>query len=81
MEKAVGKVTRYFSRIGVAVVDLIAPVALGDEIIFRKGDSEVSQILDSMQVDNQGLESAKAGDSVGIETHEPVKVGAEVFKK
>lgn len=80
-EKLIGKVSHYFDKINVAVVKLTAAVALGDELIFRKGEEEVMQTLESIQIDNESLQKAKAGDVVGVEVHTPVKPGTEVYKK
>jgi translation initiation factor IF-2 len=79
-EKQIGKVTRYFDQIHVAVIELTAPIKLGDELIFRRGEDELAQTVESIQIDKQSLPKAAKGDSVGIEVHEPVKIGAKVFK-
>ena len=79
--KLVGKVTHYFSNIGVAVVDLLAPLAQGDEIRIVGGQSTgFNQKIDSMQVDHKAVEKAKKGDSVGLKVSEKVREGYQVYK-
>ncbi len=78
-DKKVGKVTHYYDKIGVAIVALDAPVKLGDMLTFKKGEAEFSQPVESMQIERAGVDTAKKGDVVGIQTTEPVKEGTEVF--
>lgn len=77
----VGKVTHYYDKIGVAVVELISDLAVGDKIKFvRGGEDMFEQIVDSIQVEHNKIDSAKRGDIVGLKVDNPVKEGAEVFK-
>ena len=79
-KKLVGKITHYFDKIGVAVVEVSAPLKVGDKISIEKGEEAFEQNVDSMQVDKKDVQAAKAGDAVGMKTAQPVKKGAEVFK-
>ncbi len=79
--KLVGKVTHYFSNIGVAVIDLSSPLSQGDEIRIVGGqETDFNQKVDSMQVDHESVEKAKKGDSVGLKVSEKVREGYEVYK-
>lgn len=79
--KLVGKVTHYFSNIGVAVIDLSAPLSQGDEIrIIGGANTDFNQKADSMQVDHKDVEKAKKGDSVGLKVSEKVREGYQVYK-
>lgn len=80
-EKLVGKVTHYFSNIGVAVVDLSAPLGQGDEIRIIGGESvDFNQKVDSMQIDREEVQKAKKGDSIGLKVSEKVREGYKVYK-
>ncbi len=79
--KKVGKVTHYYDKIGVAVVDLSAVLKVGDKIKFvRGGEDAFDQEVESMQVEHEKIKSAKKGDTIGLKVKEEVKEGAEVFK-
>jgi translation elongation factor EF-1alpha len=75
----VGEVTHYYDKIGVAVVEVIAPLKVGDKIKIVSGDNEFEQEVASMQVEHKNVQSAKKGDAVGLKVDQPVKRG-EVFK-
>jgi len=78
----VGKVTHYFDRLGVAVVELDADLAVGDTIRFERGGEELfQQEVSSMQIDKKEIELAKKGQEVGLKTIQEVKEGAEIFKE
>ncbi len=79
--KLIGKVNHYFSNIGVAVVDLSAPLSQGDEIrIVGGAETDFTQRVDSMQVDHKAVDKAKKGDSVGLKVSEKVREGYQVYK-
>lgn len=77
----VGKVTHYYDKIGVAVVELMADLAVGDRIKFvRGGEDMFEQTVESIQVEHNKIDSAKKGDTVGLKVNQPVKEGTEIFK-
>ncbi len=77
----VGKVTHYYDKIGVAIVELESDLAVGDKIKFVRGGEDLfEQTVESMQIEHNKIESAKKGDTIGLKVNEEVKEGAEVFK-
>lgn len=77
----VGKVTHFYDKIGVAVVDLETDLAIGDTIKFVRGGEDLfEQKVSSIQVEHEKVEVAKAGQTVGLKTDQEVKDGAEVYK-
>lgn len=77
----IGKVTHYYDKIGVAVIELSDKIAKGDRIKFVRGGEDLfEQTIDSIQVEHQEIESAKAGDTIGLKTDGEVRNGAEVYK-
>jgi U32 family peptidase len=77
----VGRVTHYFDKIGVAVVEVLGSLSAGDKIKFsRSGEDLFEQEVGSIQVEHEKKESAKKGDIVGLKTDQPVKEGVDVFK-
>lgn len=79
-DKKIGKVSHYYDKIGVAVVDLTADIKKGDKIKITKDDQEFEQEIQSMQVDHKEVTTAKKGDSVGLKVDQEVKRKAEVYK-
>lgn len=80
MEVKVGKVTHYFGKIMVCVLDLAEEVRVGDTLRFSGHSTEFTQTIKSMQIDKKVVESAKPGQDVAVKVQEPVHEGDEVFR-
>jgi len=76
----VGTITHYYDKIGVAVVEVLAPIKVGEKIKISGHDKEFEQVISSMQVEHQNIEQAKKGEAVGMKVDQPVKEGDEVYK-
>lgn len=77
----VGRVTHYYDKISVAIVELDGTLSVGDKIKFTKdGEDIFEQKVDSIQIEHEKRDTAARGDVVGLKTNEEVKEGAEVFK-
>jgi len=77
----VGKVSHYYDKIGVAIIELDGTVAVGDTIKFARGGEDMfEQKVDSIQIEHEKKDSAGKGDVVGLKTNEAVREGTEVFK-
>ena len=76
----VGTVTHFYNKIGVAVINVLSPIKVGDRIKISGHDKEFEQEITSMQVEHQNIQAAKKGDDVGIKMDQPVKDGDEVYK-
>jgi putative protease len=81
MEQKIGRITHYFGKIGVAVIELTdGSLAVGDNIRVRGGDREFDQAVSSMQIEHQEVSRAEVGQSLGLKVESPAKEGDEVFK-
>ena len=77
----IGKVTHYYDKINVAVVELDAKLSEGDKIKFVRGGEDIfEQDVESMQIEHKKIKSAKKGDVIGLKVDQEVKDGAEVYK-
>lgn len=77
----VGKVTHYYDKIGVAIVELDGTLSVNDNVKFIEDGKELfGQIVDSIQVEHEKKDSAPRGSVVGLKVNEEVKEGVEVFK-
>lgn len=79
-EKLVGKITHYFGKIGVAVVELSDTLKVGDTIRIVGGATDFQQVVESMEINRQKVKEAKAGESVGLKVNQKVREGYRVYK-
>ncbi len=80
LQPPLGKVTNYYSKISVAVIELSAPLKKGDEIAFEGTTTSFTQIVESMQIEHKNIESAKAGQSIGLKVKDRVRIGDMVYR-
>ncbi|MBW3015676.1 translation elongation factor-like protein [Candidatus Woesearchaeota archaeon] len=81
MEKTqIGKITHFFDKISVAVLELTDTIKLGDKISIEGHDNVVEMTVDSMQIEREPVEEAGDGQSIGLKTPEAVKPGDIVYK-
>jgi len=76
----VGDVDHYYTNIGVAVVDLVSKLNVGDKITVKGATTEFTQLVRSMQIMHEAVEEAGAGDSIGLKVNDRVRRGDEVYK-
>jgi putative protease len=77
----VGKVSHYYDKLGVAIVELDGALSVGDEVKFvHSGEDLFKQKVESIQIEHEKKDSATKGDVVGLKTQEAVKEGTEVYK-
>lgn len=80
-EKRIGLVVKYFSKAGAAAVELEEDrLKLGDTIIFRGHTTDFTQIIDSMEINNQPIQEAGPGEPIGIKVRERVRPNDVVIK-
>lgn len=78
--KPIGKITHYYDKIGVAIIELSGTLKVGDKIKIEGGKNEFDQTVEEMQVDHKSVSSAGVGDAVGIKVKEKIREGALVLK-
>lgn len=79
-EKIVGKIIHFYTNIGVGIIELSDELKTGERIHIKGSNTDFEQSVDSMQVEHQDVQSAKAGDSIGLKVSEKIREGDEVFK-
>jgi putative protease len=77
----VGRITHFFTKISVAVVELKAPLAVGDRIIIKGPLTDFEQVVDSMQIEHKNVTRAEAGQSIGLKVAQRVREKDVVYKK
>lgn len=78
--KEVGKVIHYFTRIGVAVVDLTDTLSVGDKILIRGSTTNFEQTVESMQIEHKNVETAYSGQKIGLKVNQRVREGDTIYK-
>ncbi len=78
--KEVGKVTHYFGKVGVAIVELSDGLKVGDKIKIEGNKVEFDQAVESMEIDRKSVTEAKKGDTVGLKVDQKTGEGAVVHK-
>jgi putative protease len=77
----VGRITHFFSKISVAVIELTAPLAVGDTIAIKGPTTDFEQAVESMQIEHDNVQRAKAGQSIGLKVMQRVRETDIVYKK
>ena len=78
--KEVGRVTHYFTRISVAVVELRDKLSVGDKILIQGATTNFEQTVQSMQIEHKNITTAEAGQSIGLKVEQRVREGDKVYK-
>ena len=79
-EKRVGTVSSYFAQIGVAGIVVEATLRPGDTIHVKGHTTDLEQAVESIQIEHEQVEQAKAGDAIGVKVAERCRRGDVVYK-
>ena len=78
--KEIGLVSHYFVKISVAVVELKEALSAGDRILIQGETTNVEQTVESMQIEHENIQSAAAGQSIGLKADQRVREGDKVCR-
>ena len=79
-QKTVGLVTHFYPHISVGIVDVKAPLKLGDSVTITGHGRTFKQKITSMQIEHESISAAKKGDIIGMKLVKPVKEKDVVMK-
>ena len=80
-ETKVGHVKEYFAKVGVAGIEITeGHLSVGDTIHIKGHTTDLTQRVDSIQLEHQPLQRAEPGQLVGIKVPERVRPHDQVFK-
>jgi len=80
-EEEIGRVTHYFGKIHVAAIELTkGSLSVGDKIHIKGHTSDFFETIDSMQIENEAVDQAEPGQSVGIKVAEHAREHDTVYK-
>jgi putative protease len=77
----VGRITHFFSKIEVAVIELKAVLSVGDTIAIKGPTTDFEQRVDSMQIEHANVQRAEPGQSIGLKVMQRVRETDMVYKK
>jgi len=79
-EEKVGIVKDYFAKISVAGIDITGHLKVGDTMHIKGHTTDFEQVVESMQIEHDQVQEAKAGDAIGIKVSERCRGGDTVFR-
>ncbi|MGQ9603914.1 MAG: EF-Tu/IF-2/RF-3 family GTPase [bacterium] len=80
-EVKVGEVVKFFAKPSVAAIVITeGTLKIGDTIHIKGHTTDFTQVVDSMQINNQPVTEAKVGEDVGIKVKERVRPGDVAYK-
>ncbi len=80
-EKKIGEVIKYFGKIGVAAVRLSeGSLKVGESIHIVGHTTDVTQAIDSIQIENKSVQEAGPGADIGIKVKDRVREHDVVYK-
>ena len=78
--EAIGRVAGFFAHPSVAMVELTAPLKMGDTIYIKGHTTDFQQVVESMQLDHHPVQEALAGQSVGLQVKDRCRKHDVVYK-
>ena len=79
-EKQIGRISHYFSKISVGIIDLTDTLKPGDTVHIKGHSEDFTQTVDTIQIEHANVAEAKPGDSVGIKVTGKVHENDAVYK-
>lgn len=81
MEEEIGKITHYFSKINVGVIELTKGVLrVGDTIHIKGHTTDFYQRVQSLQVEHSSVDGISVGESAGLKVESAVRENDLVLK-
>lgn len=77
--KEIGKITHFFDKIGVAVIEMTGKLKVGDKIRIKGNTTDFEQQVASMQIEHEKIKEAKKGDAIGMKVTDFVREHDKVY--
>lgn len=78
-EKEIGRVSTYFSQVGVAAIKLTGKLRVGNRIHIKGHTTDFEQLVDSIQINRKEIQEGKKGDEIGIKVNDKTRPNDAVF--
>ena len=80
-EQRMGEVVKFFSKVGVAAIKLTeGTLRVGDRIKIKGQSTDFEDQVQSLQIDNQPVEKAEAGQMIGVKVKDRVREKDLIYK-
>ena len=80
-EEQVGVVVKFFAKPCVAAIEVTdGTIKQGDTLRYKGHTTDFTEKVESIELDNQPIEEAKAGDLVGVKVKERVRENDLIYK-
>ena len=77
----IGTVIHFFSKISVGIIELTAPLSVGDRILIKGPSTDFEMTVESMQIEHKIVQRVEAGQSIGLKLAQQAKERDVVYKK
>ena len=78
-EKEIGRISTYFSHVGVAAIKLSGKLKVGDKVHIKGHTTDFETKIGSIQINGKAVKEAKTGEHIGIKVSEKVRPNDAVF--
>ena len=80
-EQEIGYVSKYFGQISVAAIEITAgKLNVGNKIHIKGHTTDSKVEVKSLQIEHASVESAKKGDSIGVQVKDKARRKDKVYK-
>ena len=78
--REVGRVSHFFGRINVAIIEVTDTISVGDQILIKGPTTDIEQTIDSMEIEHDKVKQVEAGQSIGMKVKSRVRENDIVYK-
>ena len=78
--REVGRVSHFFGKINVAIIELKDTISVGDQILIKGPTTDIEQTIDSMEIEHEKVKQAEAGQSIGMKVNARARENDIVYK-
>ena len=78
VEEDIGQVNDFFARPVVAGIELTGTLKVGDTVHIKGHTTDITMVVESMEVNNVKVQVANARDSIGVKVTDRVRRGDRV---
>lgn len=80
-EEEIGRVSHYYSKIGVAAIELDGGgLKVGDTVHILGHTTDLTMPVESLQIEHESVQEAPRGQAVGVRVPDHVREHDRVFK-
>lgn len=78
-KEQLGKITHFYSKLGVGIIKLDKELKAGDEIQIKGNTSDFKQKVEELQLNHKNIDKGEKGQEVGVKLSQKVRDGDVVF--